>query len=323
MGIYYLSGLGTSPGAATIPLHYLYIMLKEASNGNQDALNFFASSGEKNQIYKGAPEYLFFFTSKEVIEGNYPDISKSNLEDTWFNIDIPQLKSIPHIIVKFLDKLIKECNFENFYDAGWIKGVYFIAVKYDDFDDCYQKIYTTIKAFHRKEVWINLIGGSNQINISLFLSSCLTGIGTKYIYIFQRTTSLIHPEIQRPNFKNPHIKIPPENWQELPFLWIGLENKILEQLEEEFQYQGTIHIKQLEAILDNYEFTHQYIAKLKSTDLIRIINGDKVIKGPGFNNIKKLEKDKDINNFSKWKKWARENKILYSYNFENSKIEQL
>ena len=276
-------------------------------NNRQDAINFFKKSGELRQEKTGAPEYMIIFTSKEVIEGKEKPRA---LKDEWFNLKNINHYSIPQIIVKTLNKLINECSFPNFYDNGWIKDIYFLSVKHDDFKDCYEKIYTTIKSLASKEVWINLIGGTNQINLSLFLSSCLTGIGTKYIYIFQKDISKLHPEIERPDFKNPKISIPPEGWQEIPFIWIGLESEILKEIRSLFQYRSTLHVKEIRRILNKYKITQQYLAKLQSSSLIHIEN-DKVTKGIGFDIIKNLEIKTEINDFSNWKKWAKNDDILY------------
>ena len=83
IGIFYLTGLGTSPGAVLVPLHYIYLMLKAAMNNNQDAIEFFKKSGELRQEKAGVPEYLIIFTSKEVIEGKE---KPKSLKDEWFNL---------------------------------------------------------------------------------------------------------------------------------------------------------------------------------------------------------------------------------------------
>ena len=170
-----------------------------------------------------------------------------------------------------------------------------------------------MKSIASKEVWINLIGGTNQINLSLFLSSCLTGIGTKYIYIFQKDISKIHPEIERPDFENPKIRIPPESWQEIPFIWIGLENEILKEIKSLFEYRDILHLKEIRKILNRYNIPQQYLAKLQSSNIIHIEN-DKVAKGFGFEIIKNFEIKTKINDFSNWKKWAKKHDILYQIN---------
>jgi len=64
----HVSGLAYNPGTVTVPLIYVYVLLKMASSGNEDARDFFASSREMGKKSKGAPEVLVIFTSAEVIE---------------------------------------------------------------------------------------------------------------------------------------------------------------------------------------------------------------------------------------------------------------
>ncbi|MBN1800554.1 MAG: hypothetical protein JW891_03560 [Candidatus Lokiarchaeota archaeon] len=305
MGIYYLSGLGTSPGATLLPLDYLYLMLKMALNGNNDAKMFFERSGELNQEQKGDVEYIIIFTSKEVIEGT---IKPRNLTDTWFNSQPNNETSIPKIVTKSLSKLVKNCSLKK---GEWIKGIYFVQVDFKDFTDCYEKIFITMKALLRKEVWINLIGGSNQITLSLFLASGLTGIAPNYLYIFQDDISKIHPDIKRPNFENPNITIPPPNWCEFPFFWLGLENEVLQGIENAFGDRDIIHKNELLSVLDNNHISHQHLAKLRSTSLIQFLNNDAVKKGVGFSAIKDYNIETNVDNMTKWKEWGVKKGILF------------
>ncbi len=309
MGIYYLSGVGRSPGSATVPLHYIYLMLKMARKANPEALDFFKHSGEVDESDKGSPQCIIFFTSKEVIEGIIPPFD--DLQDDWFNLRINKQKKVPHIILKSLNFLINKCDLTDLFNK--IEDIFFVAVNHNDFKDCYEKVYTTIKALNRKEVWINLVGGANQINLSLFLSSCLTGIGTKFIYIFQEMISRIHPDIAKPDFENPLIPIPPKNWQELPFFWIGLEHEILREIEHLFLNRLIINKKEILKILDHYKINHQYLKKLQSANLINfdLRDKEKVYKGNGFQIIKELELTIDVDSFSEWKNWAKNKHILY------------
>ncbi|MHA1150833.1 MAG: hypothetical protein ACTSR8_21645 [Promethearchaeota archaeon] len=317
MGIYYLSGVGLSPGSAMIPLHYIYLMLKMARGENPKAQNFFKHSGEADEKDKGSPECIILFTSREVIKGTK---KPEKLRDDWFNIRLSEQKHVPQIMLKSLNSLIEKCELTELFNK--INGIFFIAVNYNDFKDCYQKIYTTIKAFSKKEVWINLVGGSNQINLSLFLSSCLTGIGTKFIYIFQEAISKIHPDIPKPNFKNPNIQIPPQNWQELPFFWIGLEHKILQDIENKFSQRPIVNKKEILSILDHHIINHQYLKKLQSANLIDfdLKTKDKIHKGNGFQIIKELELSTNVKNFAGeriYQYHAIKHRIIYHNN--NSK----
>lgn len=317
MGIFYLSGLGRSPGGATVPLQYIYLIMKAAENNNQNALRFFSKSGEQRFENVEYPETIIIFTSKEIIKGDVKNFD--NLIDLWYTLPLNKIPSVPKTIIKSLNKCVKECNFKNI-GSPWIKHFYFLEVDYKDFKDCYEKIYITMKGLSAKEVWINLIGGSNQITLSLFLASCLTGIPTKFIYLVQNE-KMIHPDIQKPNFENPKIQIPPQNWYELPFFWLGILNDILKNIETEcFMGKKTANIKQIKDVLTRSGLSSQFISKLKTANLIEFDANDstKIYKGPGFEAIKKHEIETDVKNLSDWKQWAKNKKILYNIDFNQN-----
>jgi hypothetical protein len=245
--------------------------------------------------------------------------NRIGLKDLWYKLPLNQITSVPKTVIKSLNKLVTKCEFED-NSVPWIKNIYFLEVKYREFEDCYRKIYTTIKGLSAKEVWINSIGGSNQITLSLFLASCLTGVPTKFIYLFQDEKK-IHPDIDKPNFKNPQLEIPPESWYELPFFWLGILNDILKRIEIEcFSGKKTTNLSQIKAVLNSSDLSSQFIAKLQSANIIRIDNEDpnKVYKGPGFETMKKYELEPDVSNFSDWKQWAREKEILYRVDFDQN-----
>ncbi len=311
MGIFYLTGVGTSPGAATVPLHLIYLMVKAAENGNPKAINFFKKSGEIRHADVEYPECVIIFTSEEIITGKKPP--RSGLKDEWFRLRVDQIDSIPRIIGKSLVSLIDKCMFQGNAESIMEK-IFFMKVNHRNFSDCYEKIYCTIKALESKELWISYLGGTNQINLSLFLASSLTGIPTKYIYVSQDDIDKIHPDLPRPDFKNPNIEIPPRPWFDLPFIWLGLESKILQAIKVMFKNYGEIaNISHLEMILRDNDLSGQFKAKLQSADIFQIEN-DKVIKGEGFERIKGFIPATQANNFAKWKDWGIKNDLLYTIN---------
>lgn len=321
MGIYYLTGLGTSPGAATVPLHYIYLMVKSAENGNEKAQNFFSRSSEIRNKNVEYPESVIIFTSKEIINGT--KVAKSGLKDDWFNLPLSKIKSVIKILGKSIQTIIEKCNFKN-QEKALIEDIYLIKVNHKSFQDCYEKIYTTIEALQRKELWISYLGGTNQINLALFLASALTGHPTKYIYVGQDDIDKIHPDIPRPDFLNPNINIPPDAWYDLPFLWLGIENKILQEIESGLKWgNDIIHKNQLEAILRNHDLSTQFLAKLQSGNIIQI-KDDKIIKGEGLNEIKRFIPSTEVKNLSEWKKWGIKKDLLYKINIhDNFQIEKL
>jgi hypothetical protein len=80
MGVFHLSGLGLNPGAVTVPLTYIYFLLKQSKEGDSASQQFFAHSGEEQERLKGKPEAIIIFTSKEVISGEL----QRDINDTLF-----------------------------------------------------------------------------------------------------------------------------------------------------------------------------------------------------------------------------------------------
>ena len=317
MGVYHLSGMGLSPGAVTVPLTYVYLFLKAASRDNEEAKNFFATSGEREQENKGAPECLILFTSSEVIAGKEKD--NIRIRDEWFGSG----QEFPKAMWSYFSNLweeLKDDKFRPFYDGEWIKNIYFVEVSHTNFEDCFKKVGTTLRALREKELWINMIGGTNQINIALLLAGTLYAVSVHYYYIFQRQIQLLHPEIEKPNMRDPSafVRIALDKWHELPVFHLAhgeLLNTLIARLK-----QGEMNMGELIRMLEENGFTRQYIPKLRG-QLINV-KGERVLRGPMLERIEKLNELADnVENFSKWKEWAIERKILWE--MKNGRLERV
>lgn len=311
MGVWHLSGLGKSPGAVTVPLTYIYMLLKAASWGSETAREFFSTSGEYTQEFKGAPEGLILFTSKEIIEGSIG----GNMQDEWFGTSS---RSIPRAIAKYLTELLgwlRDSRFTPFYGSDWIKEIYLVSVQYDNFDDCYSKIGVTVRALREKEMWVNMIGGSNQINSALLVAGSLFAAVQRYYYIFQSRTEILHPEMNKPDLRNLNsfIRALSDKWQELPVFHLDT-GPIIKELSKLFEERGErVNINEVRRILRGLNYPEMYFSKLRGK-LISIQENDQVTPGPILNKLAKMvdeiEKE-NVKNLSTWKDWASRNKILY------------
>lgn len=306
MAIFHLSGLGLNPGAVTVPLTYIYYLLRQSKEGYLDSQNFFAYSGEASEKLKGKPEALIVFTSKEVIKGD----KQNEINDRLFNTK--RMKSALETITLYLTKLIKahDLREEVFGDCG-LRYFYAIEVDIKDFKDCYQKIYLTMKGLQDKEVECNLIGGSNQINISLMLASSMTGIASRLYYVFETNTSIMHPDYI--TSKNQRVPVPPPNWHEIPPIFISMGD-LIREMDSLGITSKPINISQIEAILRRLNLPKQFIAKLRGTWLL--IKDDRVEAGPSLKHILELhnylEKEStEIENFSKWESYFTKNGWLH------------
>lgn len=312
MGVWHFSGLGLSAGAVTVPLTYIYLILKAANYGDTNAQKFFETSGEKGQDIVGTPEAIILFTSEEVIKGEKVHTSI----DKWFNT--PQDKSVPKTIAKYLSTLIKNLKDENFsiYPEG-IKYIYLIKVNHEDYQDCFFNTYTTLKGLEDKEIWINMVGGTNQINSALLTASGLTGISARYYYFFQRYEDIkfLHPNIKKPNFKNPKIEIPPTGWYELPVFWFEA-GKLIEKLNYLFEGDRVVNVGEIKGLLSELEFPERFYVKLTGSRLIKQLDADRVVKGEMLDLWNKgleraMEESKNVRNFTEWRKWASNKGILW------------
>jgi hypothetical protein len=306
MGVWHLSGLGLNPGAITVPLSYIYLCLKQASCGDERAREFFRTSGELGEKLPGKPEALIIFTSISVIKGE----TQGEIIDNWFHTK--KGKNAQETIKSYLQKLLEELKLERFYGNTWLKYFYLIEVDHQDFDDCFKKIAITLNALMDKEIWINMIGGTNQINAALLSSSGFTSTASVYYYLFQSNIKLLHPEIEKPDFKNLRIALPPPSWHWLPYFSLDMSS-LYNKLKELFEYKETLNISEIKRLLTELNFPTQFLSKLRGSFLQ--IYGEKVKKGPMLEYWGKIWQDlktefNEINEFSKWEKWAKEKNIL-------------
>jgi hypothetical protein len=307
MGVFHLAGLGKSPGAVTVPLSYIYYFLFEAyRNNNEKAKNFFSGSGElsNDEQWPGKPEALTLFSSEEVLKGEETCKPKCEL----FNISATK---IVECINEYIEELCEDFEIDN---ELRIKYIYGVKVNISDFDDCFKKIYITIKALAGKEVWVNLVGGANQINIALMLASSITLVPRRLYYVFEwdkennKISEYLHPIEQFKNFDNLY-----NNWLDIPLLFLDIDK--LKNLYTTLTERESINISELEQFLENSGLTpaKAYIPKLRGG--LVIINGDRVTKGNLFDKIMQLiPQQNDLpQNFSQWKNWAENNQILYRF----------
>ena len=315
MGTFHLSGMGLSPGAVTVPLTYVYLLLKSASRGNQRAIEFFETSGGPSQKTKGAPECLIIFTSSEVIKGTRDVTKKVETEDNWFRSKENPVKVKPvKAIGEYLHNLwgaLEDTSFRPFYGGDWIKDIYFVEVDRTNFDDCLRKIGTTVYALREKELWVNMIGGTNPINVALLFAETLYAAVARYYYVPQEETKLLHPEFERPDMNDPSgiVKEALGRWHELPFFHL-MPSELISRLDRELT-QRDMNVRELERILQEGGFTRQFIPKLRGR-LVKI-DGERVSRGPLLDKVARLDEaiNKKIEDFSKWLKWARDLGILW------------
>lgn len=319
MGVWHISGLGKSPGALTVPMTGIYLLLKAAEEDEDKACEFFETSGEwrqKEGILRGFPEGIVIFTSREVIEKKFS--RRSELKDRWFKNTGKEI-SVPRVTCKFIRYLHREL-FEQ-YD---LPEIYYLAVDYRDFKKALPVIYHTVNALGTKggkELWANMVGGTNQINASILTAGSLSGAISRYYYYFEQDIDLLHPDLEKPKgrLSKGQIDLLLSKWFHLPifdFGWGEVSNTINRLME---QYNNALPLAVLKEELEKTGMKSQYLAKLTGSRLI-VIENDLVRPGADLNHLKSLLSD-DPNspgNLSSWKKWAAEKGILWQQEMDQN-----
>lgn len=316
MGVWHVCGMGLNPGAVTSPLTYVYLMLKAAMQSNDEAMRLFEFSGEKSQAMKGAPEALVILTSKDVMSG-----TQGPVKDEWFQTI--QQKSAPITLARYLSNLLtklRDDDFSEFYAGSWIRYVYFLEVNHQDFEDCFYKSYVTLKGLQDKEIWINMIGGTNQINSALLIASTFQGVSARYYYIFQNDIRLLHPQIEKPDFDKPLVQQLLANWYELPVFHLGM-GEIMRGLNQLFEHREEVNVSEIERLIEGLGLRREFLAKLRG----RLVKTEHGTASRGFllerwNNIygRAEEGAMGVDNFSQWIKWARNQDILWELTLDGT-----
>lgn len=313
MGVYHVSGLGLSPGALTVPMTAVYLLHAAAETGHEGAEEFFALSGKLDSDYIPYPQVIIAFTSEEAINGG----KELKYKSKWFTESSEKTEPISKPIAKYLGKLIEYLN-EKFGIKFKKPEFYLVSVDYQSFEDAYYKIGVTFNGLRDKEVWVNLIGGSNQINISMFLAGAYTAVPTRYYYLFQNDITRLEPEwIEKPNSVATLHTCADEilsQWYRCSFppfnLGIGM---ILRELYLLLQKRERVSEEEIVSILEKRGFDKMHIRKLIGSGYL-MPREKSFVKGPALDHIIGIWtriNQEEVDNFSKWKKWAEEKEILH------------
>ena len=313
--VYHVSGLGLQPGGLTVPLSYVYLAFKAAEKGDRDARRFFELSGRVGGG-GGLPEAVIVFTSRDVILGKV----KARYEDRWFGT---RTDSCPRAVARYLSSLLSHLELPR---REWPE-LYFVEVDHTDFEDCFFKAYPTFMALASHEVWVNMVGGSNQINAALLSSGCFTAVPTRYYYVFQEG-ALLHPDQKMADAVR---RVDLSRWCELPFFSLqigGLMSRISRLLKG-----GVVNVAQLEGELERMGLGKHYIPKLVSSRLVRV-EGSRVLRGWMLDYwdrlVRRIYEDVrdaagvDVGrlNIAAWRRWAGARGVLWRVSLDDGRVEK-
>lgn len=185
MGIYHLMGLGRSPGTVIGPLTYL---AHRYNRWNADDQRFFARSGEVRQRQVGEKvgdvQALVLFTTPEVLSGqvkafSYVDNSPGGI------VTGPEKSG--ELMKEILRDLLR-CEWPAI-SGGRKKGtIFWCKVDRRDIRTTYERVIHVVAALasvggQGKEMWANLTGGNNVINLALELAAILSGDIARLYYV--------------------------------------------------------------------------------------------------------------------------------------------
>jgi len=181
MGIYHLMGLGRSPGTVIGPLTYL---AHRYNRWNADDQRFFARSGEVRQRQVGDVQALVLFTTPEVLSGQVKAFSY--VDNSPGGIVTGSEKSGELMKEILRDLLRREWPS---ISGGRKKGtIFWCKVDRRDIRTTYERVIHVVAALasvggQGKEMWANLTGGNNVINLALELAAILSGDIARLYYV--------------------------------------------------------------------------------------------------------------------------------------------
>ncbi len=185
MGVYHLMGLGLSPGAVTGPLTYL---AHRYQRWNADDQRFFARSGEVRQRQAGDKvgdvQALVLFTTREVLNGEVPALEYVyNSPGRVTAGPLQGRKPMKDVLRKLL-----RCEWPAISGGRSYGTIFWCEVDRRDIRTTYERVIRVVMALagvggQGKEMWVNLTGGNNVINLALELAATLSGEVARLYYV--------------------------------------------------------------------------------------------------------------------------------------------
>lgn len=226
--------LGRSPGVVTAAVSYLANRYERWNDTDQD---LFATSGEYTQQGKrGDIEALVLFATHEVIEGQPEGRSTDYIDNRAGETkgERKQGESVPGVIRRVLvDDLSRV--------AGGRPQILLYRYEVDrrDLWITFERVAQVLHAVKPpgkvgKEVWINLTGGSNVLNLALQLAAALLGGPARLYYLLSENDKCLRHTTRMSDLGTERDRF----WVEIPLLYLRLDDrtctllKVLEEVNE-------------------------------------------------------------------------------------------
>jgi hypothetical protein len=210
MGVWHLLSLGESPGAVTAALAYIK---RQYELGN---VAFFGNDSGRSQAKKVSG--IVIFTTPEVRYGRLVAGGRTVVDNAYgcqqgrtFSLGNKQSKITTFEIVRgfirdeFGPMLAEERG-----------KLYFLEASYHDLNTNLRQMIRAFCALSPpgktgREVWVNLTGGSNVMNIAALLTTVMSGITGRAYYTYTRDIRLLRPASEA------------DFWYDLPVLKVNFD----------------------------------------------------------------------------------------------------
>jgi hypothetical protein len=180
MGTFHFMGVGKSVGAVTCAVDYIEKIIDQAEKNSTEqkaVIQFLGGSGgiRHNEEDRGKIEALVLFSSKEVITRELKAYSYTG-------------KDQPGAVRDEIETILKQVWRRKDPDQG--RKVFWCEVNINNFQECFEKISKVAYRFsphgkQGKEIWCNLTGGGNALNLALLSMAGLTGKSTRQYLLAQ------------------------------------------------------------------------------------------------------------------------------------------
>jgi hypothetical protein len=231
MGVYHLMGLGRSPGAVTAAISYL---ADRYERWHPVDTAFFVTSGEFAQEGKrGDIQALLLFTTPEVMKGREDALCSDYIDNRAGQTRGKGQRG--EAMIKVLKRVLPD---ELKRAAGGRNEValYWCEIDQADSQATFERVARVMHATKPpgdvgKEMWINLTGGNNVVNLALQLAAALLGNPARLYYLLSEETKCLRHTTPVRDLGTERDRF----WVDIPVIYLRLDaatRAILEVLEE-------------------------------------------------------------------------------------------
>lgn len=234
MGVYHFMGLGKSPGAVISAISYLADRYDRWNRSDEDFFSGSGSSKAGERTKHGDIQAIVLFTTSEIIDSRYDGLSYDYVDNQpgQKTGDKKRGNFLPKILRQFLAPELKRVT-----GSRREVSVYWCEIDRADPYLTFERIARVAYAAAApgetgKEVWVNLTGGNNVVNLALQLAPSLVSRPPRIYYLLSDDDRCLRHTITKSNLGNEERD---KFWVELPVIYLrldGVAGLILDILEK-------------------------------------------------------------------------------------------